>query len=137
MEPLHRQKTTIWPQLLLFVIVLLSTSVERVQCGCRMQDRNPCETVCQRNSTRNGYDCTLRVIVILPKKDTVEASLPRVINFLHIISAQLLSRHRFFSLPKRIPNVSIKKITIFTHSSHIDRGISFEFCIQTNFIIPS
>lgn len=73
--------TVIWTkQLLLFAIVLSTSSIQLVQCGCRMQERNPCETICQYNGTRKSYDCTLRVIVILPKMDTVEASLPRVIN---------------------------------------------------------
>lgn len=87
MEPIHRQ-TAIWTQLLLFIIILSISSIERVHCGCRMQDRNPCETICQWNATRKANDCTLRVIVILPKKDTVEASLPRVINdiFISLIS---------------------------------------------------
>lgn len=80
MEPHHRQHTKIWMQLLCFVVVLLSLSIRFVESGCRMQERNPCETICQWNATRNSYDCTLRVIVILPEMDTVEASLPRVIN---------------------------------------------------------
>lgn len=78
-QTIHRE-TTIWTQLLLLAIVLLTSSIQLVDCGCRMQERNPCETICQFNATRKSYDCTLRVIVILPKKDTVEASLPRVIN---------------------------------------------------------
>lgn len=79
MEP-NKRLTAFWTQQLLFIVVLLTSSIQLVQCGCRMQDRNPCETVCQWNATRNSYDCVLRVIVILPKKDSVEASLPRVIN---------------------------------------------------------
>lgn len=80
MEPLHRQTQTIWTQLFCIVVVLLSSSIQLVQSGCRpLQERNPCETICQWNATRKSYDCTLRVIVILPEKDTVEASLPRVI----------------------------------------------------------
>lgn len=67
-------------QQLLFAVILLISSFQLVQCGCRMQDRNPCETVCQWNATRNDYECVLRVIVILPKQDSVEASLSRVIN---------------------------------------------------------
>lgn len=78
MASLYQMKITIWTQLFFFVIILGCTSIERVQCGCRVQERNPCETVCQWNATRKSYDCQLRVIVILPKKDTVEASLPRV-----------------------------------------------------------
>lgn len=69
---------------LLFAAILLISSVRLVQGGCRMQDRNPCETVCQWNATRNDYECVLRVIVILPKKDSVEASLQRVINKMHL-----------------------------------------------------
>lgn len=79
MEPIHRH-TTIGTYLLLFAIVLSISSIQPVHCGCRMQDRNPCETVCQWNATLKSYNCTLRVIVILPKMETVEASLPRVIN---------------------------------------------------------
>lgn len=79
MEPNHRP-IAFGAHEFLFIIVLLTSSIQLIQCGCRIQDRNPCETVCQWNATRNSYDCVLRVIVILPKKDSVEASLPRVIN---------------------------------------------------------
>lgn len=48
------------------------------ECGCRIQERNSCETICQWNATHNNYECTLRAIVILPKMESVEASLPRV-----------------------------------------------------------
>lgn len=75
----HRQ-SVITTKNLLFAVILLTSSIQLAHCGCRMQDRNPCEKVCQWNATRNDYDCVLRVIVILPKKDSVEASLPRVIN---------------------------------------------------------
>lgn len=79
MEPNHRQ-TTIWTQLLLFIVVLLTSSIQMVHSGCRIQDRNACENVCQWNVTRKSYDCVLRVIVILTKEDKVETSLNRVIN---------------------------------------------------------
>lgn len=75
----HRQ-TAVCTKLLLFALASLTSSIQMAECGCRMQERNTCETICQWNATRNSYDCTLRVIVILPKKDTVEASLSRVIN---------------------------------------------------------
>lgn len=63
---------------ILMGILLMAISVERVDAGCRMQERNPCETVCQWNAERQDYDCVLRAVVILPKTDDVEASLPRV-----------------------------------------------------------
>lgn len=85
-----QRDTAIWTQLLLIAIVLLTSSIQLVHCGCRMQERNPCETICQYNATRKSYDCTLRVIVILPKMDTVEASLPRVINDTHFLFASIL-----------------------------------------------
>lgn len=80
MEPNHRQTNVISTKQLLFAVILLTSLIRLAQCGCRMQDRNPCETVCQWNATRNDYECVLRVIVILPRKESVEASLPRVIN---------------------------------------------------------
>lgn len=79
MESNHQQTAVLTKQLL-FVAILLTTSIRLAHGGCRVQDRNPCETVCQWNATRNDYECELRVIVILPRKDSVEASLPRVIN---------------------------------------------------------
>lgn len=88
MEQNYRQ-SVITTKPLLFAVILLTSSIRLAQCGCRMQDRNPCETVCQWNATRNDYECELRVIVILPEKDSVEASLPRVINnnkMLYILS---------------------------------------------------
>lgn len=66
---------------ILIGILLMATSVERVVGGCRMQERNPCETVCQWNAERRDYDCVLRAVVILPKTDDVEASLPRVLFY--------------------------------------------------------
>lgn len=64
---------------IIFVVATLTLfQVKRVVGGCRMQDRNPCETVCQWNLTRKDYDCTLRAVVILPRMDKVEASLSRV-----------------------------------------------------------
>lgn len=49
-----------------------------VDCGCRVQERNTCETICQWNATTKNHDCTLRAIVILPKANDVETSLSRV-----------------------------------------------------------
>ncbi|XP_031626434.1 atrial natriuretic peptide receptor 1-like isoform X1 [Contarinia nasturtii] len=91
MEPIHRP-TAIGTYLLLLSVVLSISSIQLVQCGCRMQDRNPCETVCQWNVTRNSYNCTLRVIVILPKKDSVEASLPRVMPVLELAEREVRRR---------------------------------------------
>lgn len=51
-----------------------------VESGCRVQERNACETICQYNSTTKGHDCILRAIVILPKTNDVETSLSRVSN---------------------------------------------------------
>lgn len=103
MEPIYRRHTATRRQLLLFAIVLSISSVQLVHCGCRMQDRNPCETICQWNVTRNSYNCTLRVIVILPKMDTVEASLPRVINHtthFYIICSTTLVVFNLFQIPE-------------------------------------
>lgn len=90
MEPNHRPTEFFWTKFLLCICVLSTSSIQFVHCGCRMQDRNPCEAICQWNATRKSNDCNLRVIVILPKKDTVEASLPRVINEIFSVSNSLL-----------------------------------------------
>lgn len=144
MESIHRQ-TAIWTQLLLFIVILLISSIEQVHCGCRMQDRNPCETICQWNATRSANDCTLRVIVILPKMDTVEASLPRVINdiFISFIAelcdiprTQPITKH-IFTL-KLMSNMSMRATTetkiisifMFFTSKNID-GRIFGFCIHS------
>lgn len=63
---------------LVAVILVLIALCGRIECGCRVQERNKCETICQWNSTLQDYECNLRAIVILPKMDKVEASLPRV-----------------------------------------------------------
>lgn len=63
---------------LFIVFVLVAASVERVAGGCRMQARNPCESLCQWNAERQQHHCELRAVVILPKTNDVEASLPRV-----------------------------------------------------------
>lgn len=74
---------------LVVVILVLIALCGRIECGCRVQERNKCETICQWNSTLQDYECNLRAIVILPKMDKVEASLPRVsiytptINIIH------------------------------------------------------
>lgn len=70
------QRTT--RSLSIVVVTLLICLIDIVECGCRIQERNQCETVCQWNSTTQNYDCNLRAIIILPKMDKVEASLPRV-----------------------------------------------------------
>lgn len=64
----------------LMLLVALFRFVQFAESGCRIQERNSCETICQWNSTEQKYECNLRAIVILPKMDKVEASLPRVNN---------------------------------------------------------
>lgn len=98
-EQNHRQTatTTRTTKHLLLALALLTLSIRLAECGCRMQDRNPCETVCQWNATRNDYECELRVIVILPKKDTVEASLPRVINDIHFVYSVICIAHTMYT----------------------------------------
>lgn len=68
-----------WLLYKLFAIILVA-SVEFVIGGCREQERNACEIVCQMNTTTKRTECNLRAIVILSKMDKVEASLSRVIN---------------------------------------------------------
>lgn len=68
-----------WFETLLFVLIAMQIFLGKyADAGCRTQERNKCEIICKHNSTD---DCTLRAIVILPKMDKVEASLPRVILF--------------------------------------------------------
>lgn len=75
------QKTTTMRFWLMYTFAItLVASVEFVVGGCREQERNSCEIICQTNTTTNRTECNLRAIVILPKMDKVEASLPRVIN---------------------------------------------------------
>lgn len=62
----------------LFEFILLIIFIDGINGGCRIQERNTCETICQWNKTNQNYECNLRAIVILPKMETVEASLPRV-----------------------------------------------------------
>lgn len=79
----------------LMVILVLIALLGRIECGCRVQERNKCETICQWNSTLQDYECNLRAIVILPKMDKVEASLPRVSNkYIIIIDTHRQRVHR-------------------------------------------
>lgn len=79
---------------LIVVLAVVATCVEYVAGGCRMQERNPCETVCQWNVERRDYDCVLRAVVILPKTDEIEASLPRVFFYCH--QFHVCARRQFF-----------------------------------------
>lgn len=63
--------------MLMKIFLLVSCCVCFVSCGCREQERNACESICQKASN-GSMVCELRGAIILPISPEIEASLPRV-----------------------------------------------------------
>lgn len=57
----------------LSILLMICVQCQYVLCGCRIQDRKECESIC-----RNSLGCELRIAVILPNSSDIEASLMRV-----------------------------------------------------------
>lgn len=56
-----------------FIFVILLCSPNTVEGGCRDQESQACEAICNSD----GF-CEIRIIVLLPNTTDIEPSLPRV-----------------------------------------------------------
>lgn len=63
--------------MLMKVFTVMLCCVWLVSCGCRQQEENACEAICQKNNA-GKLSCEIRGALILPNLPTIEASLPRV-----------------------------------------------------------
>ena len=63
--------------MLMKVIAVILCCVCLVSCGCRKQEENSCEAICQKNNA-GKLSCEIRGALILPNLASIEASLPRV-----------------------------------------------------------
>lgn len=68
-------------KLSVFIIILMYlSSLNIVNCGCRNQKADDCEIICdyRNNSGILKRECELRLIVILPKSNSTDTTLPKV-----------------------------------------------------------
>lgn len=64
-----------------FIIILMYlSSLNIVNCGCRNQKADDCEIICDYRNTSGilKRECELRLIVILPKSNSTDTTLPKV-----------------------------------------------------------
>lgn len=115
--------------LLFTFAIILVASVEFVIGGCREQERNTCEIMCQMNTKTKRTECNLRAIVILPKMDKVEASLPRVID-------EYYDFYFFFGSLIFIPNFE-KKNCSNGITCTVERSINLTFIDLSVFLYTS
>lgn len=81
--------------MLMKCIIFLSFCVVVINCGCRKQEVNECESICRTND-KGKMSCELRGAIILPNLSTIEASLPRVSS--HLIFRIYFSHLQMFDV---------------------------------------
>ncbi|XP_055849222.1 atrial natriuretic peptide receptor 1 isoform X2 [Episyrphus balteatus] len=74
---------------LLLSLLVFALLLPVAECGCRIQDSDPCEAVCITNTTTNSTFCTIRALVLLPQDNLYEASLGRVFPVLRVAEEKI------------------------------------------------